>query len=58
VVEQPVIHAEALVAEVQFPAKEEDSDPVIRGIAEPSGDRFQGLDLTVEPFADGIGYAV
>lgn len=47
-----------LVTEVQFAAKEEDSDPVIRRIVEPSGSSFQGLDLTIEPFTDRIGNPV
>ena len=54
-VEQPVVRAETLVIEVQFAAKEEDPDPVIRRIAEPSGSRFQGLDLTIESLTDRIG---
>jgi hypothetical protein len=47
-----------LVTEVQFTAKEEDSDPVIRRIVEPSGSSFQGLDLTIEPLTDRIGNPV
>ena len=58
VVEAMVFQTCELVTEVQFTAKEEDSDPVIRRIVEPSGSSFQGLDLTIEPLADRIGNTV
>ena len=47
VVEQPVVRAETLVAEVQLAAKKQNSDAVIGRIVEPSGGCFQGLDLTL-----------
>ena len=58
VVEVTVLQPCELVTEVQFTAKEEDSDPVIRRIAEPSGSSFQGLDFTIEPLTDRIGNPV
>lgn len=58
VVEAMVFQTCELVTEVQFTAKEEDSDPVIRRIVEPSGSSFQGLDLTIEPLTDRIGNTV
>jgi hypothetical protein len=58
VVEAVVFQGCELVTEVQFTAKEEDSDPVIRRIMEPSGSSFQGLDLTIEPLTDRIGNPV
>ena len=38
-----------LVAEIQFTAKEEDSDPVICRVAEPSGSRFHAWILLLNP---------
>ena len=58
VVEAMVFQTCELVTEVQFAAKEEDSDPVIRRIVEPSGSSFQGLNLTIEPLTDRIGNTV
>jgi hypothetical protein len=58
VIEAAVLQTCKLVTEVQFTAKEEDSDPVIRRIVEPSGSSFQGLDLTIEPLTDRIGNPV
>ena len=54
-VQTTVVQTIGLVTEVQFTAKEEDSDPVIRRIAQPSGSSFQGLDLTIESRIDRIG---
>ncbi len=43
------------MAEVQFAAEKQNPDAVVGHVAEASGRRFQGRDLTVEALAQGIG---